>query len=465
YIRLSRVDGEGGGSRVYRLRVEDNGCGVPPEHIPAAFGQILYGSKYRLRQTRGMFGLGGAMTLLYGQITTHKPVYVASSTGETDKHEYKLMIDIQRNKPIILHHKVLKNDGWRGTVIDFYLEGDYPRAMPKVLEYLKQTALVNPYANITFVDPKGRLYMFLRATKKMPPPPREIKPHPVGVDVEMLRRIIRITKCKNMVCFMRTHFHRVGKTTAIKFLKFAGIDPKTNPKDLQSEDIVRLVRSMKRFKGFLSPDASCLSPLGEELLKTGIIKELEPEFVAVCQRKPSSYGGHPFIVEVAIAYGGNIPRTGDINLYRFANKIPLLYDEASDVSWRVIKSINWRQYKVSPDMPVLVVTHICSTKVPYKTVGKEFVADIPEVRREIELGIREVARKLGYYLSKKEKAIREQKRLGVFAKYLPKIAEFSSKLVDREPPDIEVLLRRIGRFEPREISREATPGEQEASPE
>jgi len=446
YVRLSKVDG--GEVNVYCLRVEDNGCGVPPEHVPAAFGQVLFGSKYRLRQTRGMFGLGGAMALLYGQITTHKPVYVASSTGKEDIHEYRLMIDIQRNKPIILEHRVAENgDGWRGTIVEFYLEGDYPRAMPKVLEYLKQTAVVNPYANITFVDPRGRLYMFLRATTKMPPPPKETKPHPWGVDVELLRRIIRITNCKNMVSFMKTHFHRVGDVTAKNFLKFAGIDPNLNPKDLTPEEVVKLVRAMKKFDKFMAPDASCLSPLGEELLRAGVIKELHPEFVAVCQRRPSAYSGHPFIVEVAIAYGGEVPRTGEITLYRFANKIPLLYDEASDVSWRVIKSINWRNYLVTPDMPVLIVTHICSTKVPYKTVGKEFIADIPEVHREILFAIREVARKLRAYLSKREKALKEKKRLGVFSKYLPKIAEFSARVVGKEPPDVEKLLRKVSRFE------------------
>jgi len=281
----------------------------------------------------------------------------------------------------------------------------------------------------------------------MPPPPKETKPHPWGVDVELLRRIIRITNCKNMVSFMKTHFHRVGDTTAKNFLKFAEIDPNLNPKDLTPEEVVKLVRAMKKFDKFMAPDASCLSPLGEELLRAGVIKELHPEFVAVCQRRPSAYSGHPFIVEVAIAYGGEVPRTGEITLYRFANKIPLLYDEASDVSWRVIKSINWRNYLVTPDMPVLIVTHICSTKVPYKTVGKEFIADIPEVHREILFAIREVARKLRAYLSKRERALKEKKRLGVFSKYLPKIAEFSARVVGKEPPDVEKLLRKVSRFE------------------
>lgn len=436
-------------TNVYKLRVEDNGSGVPARHIPAAFGQVLFGSKYKLRQARGTFGLGGTMALLYGQITTHKPAYVKSSTGKSRVYEYKLMVDIQKNRPIILDRKVLLNkEGWRGTTVEFCLEGDFIKAMTRILEYFKQTALVNPYANITFVDPKGRLYKFTRVTTKMPPPPRETEPHPYGVDVEAIQRLMRITPCRNMVDFMRYHFHRVGEKTAVRFLESAGIGKTRNPRKLKHEDMVRLVRMMKNFDGFLPPDASCLSPLGEELLKAGILKELKPEFIAVCQRQPSTYSGHPFIVETAIAYGGDVPKKGDFILYRFANRIPLLYDEASDVSWRIVKGINWRRYKVTPEMPIAILVHICSTKVPYKTVGKEFIADRPEVKKEIVNGIREAARELQHFLTKREYVERERKRLSTFSKYLPKIAQFSTELAGKEkPPDITRLLRSVKKYE------------------
>jgi DNA topoisomerase-6 subunit B len=342
----------------------------------------------------------------------------------------------------------LNKEGWRGTIVEFTLEGDYSKAMPRILEYIKQTALVNPYANITFIDPKGRLYKFTRVTTKMPPPPKETKPHPYGVDVETIQRLMRITPCRNMVDFMRYHFHRVGATTAHKFLEFAGIGKTKDPRKLKPEEIVRLVHMMKRFNGFLAPDASCLSPLGEDLLKAGILKELQPEFIAVRQRPPSTYSGHPFIVEAAVAYGGNIPKRSDFVLYRFANRIPLLYDEASDVSWRIIKAMNWRRYKVSPDLPIAILVHLCSTKVPYKTVGKEFIADRPEVKREILNGIREAARELQHFLTKQEHVERDRKRLNIFSKYLPKIAQFSTELAGKKKqPDLTKLLTKVKKYE------------------
>ena len=448
YVRLSYEGEATKDTQIYKLRVEDNGIGVPPRHIPSAFGQILFGSKYKLKQQRGTFGLGGKMAILYGQITTHQPASIVSSTGISKTYMYKLMIDIQRNRPLILDRKVLINkEMWRGTIVEFTLEGDYFRAMPKILDYFKQTAMVNPYANLTFVDPKGRLYKFIRVTKDMPTAPKETKPHPYGVDVELLQRLIQITPYKNMLDFLRNHFHRVGDITAKKFLEYSNLSPSKNPKRLDHEEIVRLMHMLKKFPDFLPPDASCLSPLGEDLLRTGILKELNPEFVSVHQRKPATYAGHPFIVETGIAYGGEIPARGNFMVYRFANRIPLLYDEANDVSLRVIQAMNWRRYRVTPEMPVAIFVHICSTKVPYKTVGKEFIADRPEVRREIANGLREVARQIQLFLSKREHVDKERKRLGVFSKYLPRIAEFSTQLAGRKRrPDIEKLLASVKKY-------------------
>jgi DNA topoisomerase-6 subunit B len=348
-------------------------------------------------------------------------------------NEIELSIDIQHNKPRINREAVKPNpNGWHGTVVEFTLEGNYLRAMPKILEYLRQTAMVNPYAEVTFIDPRGRLYYFERVTETMPVPPREIPPHPHGCDVEMLQRMINLTETKTMIDFMTSHFHRVGEKTAKAFLEAADVPANKNPKRLTPNEVVKITQAMRTFRDFLPPDASCLSPLGKELLEAGIKKELKPEFVAVEQRNPSTYSGYPFIVEVAIAYGGEVLTIPGITLYRFANRIPLLYDEASDISRIVVnEQINWRYYKVTPELPVAVIVHICSTKVPYKTVGKEFIADRPEVEREIKNGINSVARRLAAYLSRKIIVEHEQKRIDLYSKYLPKIARFSSELMGR----------------------------------
>jgi len=456
YVRFQHVSGPLDGVSIFRTRVQDNGTGVPDEKIPMAFGKVLYGSKYGLRQSRGTFGLGGTMALLYGQITTNVPAHVVSSVGDDYVHEYEMSIDIQRNRPNVLRYRTHPNEKrWHGTILEFSTEGDYARASSKVLEYLKQTAMANPYADITFVDPRGRLYVFERTVKKIPALARETKPHPHGADVETVQRLIAATSAKDMLSFFTTHFHRVGKGIARRFLDKAGVDVSQSPKELSPDMVVRLVTAIKAFEGFLPPDGSCLSPLGKQLLDAGIMKELQPEFTSVVQRQPSAYSGYPFVVEVGLAYGGEVPRTGDIVLYRFANKIPLLYDETSDVSWKVAHgSIDWRHYRVNPlEQQLAVVVHVCSTKIPYKTVGKEFLADRPEVEREILNALREAGRGLMAYLSRKERAERDRKRLDVYRRYLPKIARFSTKLSGKDKePSLEPLLTKVAQLDKAEAT-------------
>ena len=450
YLRISEVEASETGTSIYTMRVEDNGTGLPPEHIPRCFGQVFYGSKYTLKQARGTFGLGGTITILYGQITTHKPVTITSSTG-SDIHEYEMMIDIANNRPLILRHTVLKNEkDWRGTVVELQLEGDYSRIKSRLLEYLRQTAMVNPYADLTFIDPSGRLYRYERGTEKMPPLPEAVKPHPHGIDVENFRRLITVTKTRTMKQFMMEHFQGIGSKTAEKFLRAANTKPRLRPKTLQPDDIVKLVRAAREFRDFKRPDPSCLSPIGEELMETGITKELdltEDDFLKVVTRKPSTYLGYPFIVEAAVATGKSISKQfkGGTTIIRFANRIPLLFDESSGVVWKVInRNINWATYKVFADTPVVIAVHVCSTKIPYKTVGKEYMADQPEVEREITNAIRTAARSLRVFISRGIRVERERRRLDIFGKYLPKIAEFATRLSDNEvQPDIGPLLRAV----------------------
>ena len=287
--------------RPYRLTVVDNGTGVAPQHVPSAFGKVFYGSKYVLRQSRGMFGLGGTMAILYGQITTNKPVVVTTSADGKWKHMFQMIIDIGENRPTVLKRQRTDANGTTGTRVDLILEGDYLRATQKVNEYFKQTALVASYANLTFVDPTGQVAFFERATTSLPPPPKETLPHPYGIDVEALKRIIKVSETHDMKTFMVTHFHRVGDRIATKFLEFAGISPRLPPRRLNNAQVVSIVDALQRFPDFLQPDAAVLSPIGEEILLAGIAKELNPEFSTGVARPPCSYSGFPFLVEVGVA--------------------------------------------------------------------------------------------------------------------------------------------------------------------
>ncbi len=424
FVSIEKVDAS---ENYYRVTVEDNGIGIQPQHVPNAFGQVLYSSKYRLRQARGRFGLGAKMAILYGQIRTGMPVEVYTSPiGSSKIYYFRIKIDIEHNRPIVLGQGEFSNpSGWHGTRVSVVVEGDWPRARHRIHMYMQRTAIAAPYANIVFLDPDGKVTVYSRRINKLPPQPREVKPHPHGVDIELLKQLIKKTNARTLLEFMVEAFQGVGKKTAKAFLEYAGFPEDMDPRKLTDRQLEKLARKLREYPRFRPPSADALSPLGPEIIETGLRTILRPEFVVAVTRRPKAYEGHPFIVEVGIAYGGAIPPSNEPLLLRYANKIPLLYDEKADVAWKVVDPHNfdWKAYLVTFPAPIAVLTHIASTKVPYKGVGKESVADVVEIERELRNALREAARRLRDYLSKKMKEEEARKRIVTFMKYTPEVAK------------------------------------------
>ncbi len=537
HLTIKAVEPDKPDPKPYILTVKDNGPGIDAEHIPLAFGTVLYGSKFGLKQARGMFGLGATMAILYGQITTNKPVTVKSSSDAKIQNQFEILLDIQKNKPVIVKHTT-KEVAKKGLSVSICLEGDYSKAGNKIRDYVYETSLITPYASITFDDPKGNKFSHPRFVKDIPPPPTIIRPHPHGIDVERIRRMIvesqfeiptiddaMIEKVRKdlglsvkklsftsimekakkkwktlprqvrvvialmsflkmdfeklnkiriedidmpnkklfywdfgdsqsksvdmdpesqyykqltntvqgepLTTFLTKRFQRVGPTTALKFASFAKLKPEKRMGTLTNQELVNLSDALQKFDDFMAPDSSCLAPLGAEPLEKGIKKFFNPDFVAVVQRPASAYSGFPFIIEMGIAYGGDI-KSGGPHVYRYANRIPLLYDEGSDVVIKVVNDTDWGRYKVKGEPPFIIVSHICSTRIPYKTAGKENVADRQEIERELRLALQFLSRKLSSFMSKRGQAEAAKKRANLYAKYIPMIAEFCTELAGKK---------------------------------
>lgn len=444
---------------VYRITVKDNGIGIPEKYIPEAFGRVLFSSKYVLRQTRGLFGLGAKMIVLYGQITVGEPAEIISATiGSKKIYSYKISIDVKENKPIVLQRGVWPNiGGWHGTIVKISVEGDWGRAKQKILDYVKRTAIVTPYANIVLRTPDGEIYTYPRATDKLPPPPRETKPHPHGVDIEMLKAMISETKEPTLLDFIANEFQGVGKVIAGRFLQSYGFDPGKNPKELSKEELEALAKALREFNEFRKPRAEYLSPIGADLIKIGLSSILKPEFADAVTMKPIVYEGHAVVIEVGIAYGGAIEPSDEPQLLRFANKIPLLYDERTDVSWKVVsENIDWNYYDVAFPAPIAILTHICGTKIPYKGVGKESVAEVPVIERELEEGVRHVARSLKLYLTRKQREEEYMRKAVTIIKYIPEVSIALAAFLRSNPEPVdpkviedklfELVKRRYGEY-------------------
>jgi DNA topoisomerase-6 subunit B len=265
------------------------------------------------------------------------------------------------------------------------------------------------------------------------------------------KQLTNTVQGETLTSFLTKRFQRVGRTTAEKFANFANFKPEKRIGTMTNQELVKLSDSLQKFTAFLSPDPRCLAALGELPLEKGMRNFFNPDFLAVVQRGASAYSGFPFIVEMGIAYGGQIPAGGP-KTFRFANRIPLLYDEGSDVVLKVVNETDWGRYKVKNDPPLVIVSHICSTRIPYKTVGKENVADRPEIERELRLALQFLSRKLSSYMSKKGQAEMQKKRANLYSKYIPLVARFSTELAGKKKePNYQKMLKEISVIEAEEI--------------
>ena len=286
--------------------------GVDPHHVPRAFGKVFYGSKYVLSQSRGMFGMGGTMAILYGQITTNKPVKITTSTDGKSRHIFEMLIDISENKPIILRKDTEEGCRQDGTRVDVILEGDFTRAAQKINEYFKQTALVGSYANLTFVDPIGRITTYERATESMPAAPKETLPHPHGIDVEALKRMIKITDEKTMV---EVHGQQAlpprRRHQRQEVPQFARDGWEARAREaLQRADRQdrRRAPAVSRTSSRRTPPASPQS--ASRYSPPGLSRSFSQSSRRSSLRPPSSYSGFPFLVEVGLVYGGKVLEPG-----------------------------------------------------------------------------------------------------------------------------------------------------------
>jgi len=438
YIKIEELEKD-----KYKIVIRDNGPGIERKQIPKIFGTLLYGSKFhRLRQSRGQQGLGISMAVLYSQLTTGEATEILASRGKGITRKFKLKIDVKKNEPVILSEETIEGKDWRGTQVTLICEGIYREHKQSVLEYLKQTAISNPYANITFDGPTGKME-FKRGVEKLPKKPKEIKPHLHGVELGIMVRMLHETSARSIIGFLTSEFSRVGKTTADDIAKRAEIDPRTSPKKITDVEVVKIIKAIKEIK-LTRPPTDCLSPLGSVSIENGLRKELDPEFVATITRPPAVYRGWPFQIEVGIAYGGSI---SEARLMRFANRVPLLYQQGDCAVTKSAAGIDWKRYGIESDKlptgPVIIFVHMMSVWVPFTSESKEAVASYPIIIKEVKLALQECARKLSIYLSGVRKAQAVAERKSIFERYAHETAVALNELTGVNADDVEKKIKQI----------------------
>ncbi|HSF69648.1 MAG TPA: DNA topoisomerase VI subunit B, partial [Nitrospira sp.] len=439
----------------FRITVLDNGPGIVRQQIPRIFAKLLYGSKFhRLRMSRGQQGIGISAAGMYGQLTTGKPVTIISRTGpRAAAHFFEVQIDTKKNEPLVHESKQIEWNQVRGTQVMLEVEGKYQKGRASVDEWLEQTSIANPHVRLIYHQPEGEMKEFPRTYHELPPSPREIKPHPYGIEFGMLLKMLQDTKSHSLSGFLSSDFCRVSPQLANEICRTAGLSPNMKPRDLKGHAAELLYQTIQSAK-VMTPPTNCLSPIGEKAILAGLYKQIKGEFYTAVSRPPAVYRGNPFIIETGLAYGNHPDgqatavaptepkaegehREDEAELarvIRYANRVPLLYQQSACATFKAVLNTTWKHYGVTqsrgalPGGPMVIFVHMASVWVPFTSESKEAIADYDEIQKEITLSLRECGRRLGLFLRRRERAASEYRRRNIFELYIEEVVEACNRL-------------------------------------
>ncbi|HII63765.1 MAG TPA: DNA topoisomerase VI subunit B, partial [Candidatus Poseidoniaceae archaeon] len=313
-VEITKIEGK---KDVIELTTEDNGPGIPQKSIEKVFGQLLFGSRFHaIRQSRGQQGIGITGVVMYSQLTTGKPTQVISKiASETSAVSVKIGLDTRKNKAIKSEQDriIWENDGHlkeHGLKVTCRMKAKYQRGRQSVYQYLRMTSIVNPHADITFIDPDGETHHWPRVTERLPTKVDAIKPHPHGIELGELQRMLRESKDSRMTTFFRHNFSGVSARASKEICEAAEISEKEKPTKIKPDEIrsiLEVFQGEKLLNGkpvkLLSPPTNCLSPIEELLIKKGLSKTIDSKFISTMTRAPNVSHGNPFQIEVGLIFG------------------------------------------------------------------------------------------------------------------------------------------------------------------
>ena len=426
----------------YLLRVRDNGPGIPPDIVPKVFGKLLAGTKFhRMIPTRGQQGIGAAGVTMFAQMTTGKPVHVKTGRGDGVIWEMDVMIDVKRNEPLIKNRRKYEGD-WRGTeIVAEMKEVTYNRSKYSAYEYIRRTAIANPHAQITLVEPDGKKTAWYRTSFEPVSMAKEGRPHPLGITVDDLMTLAHhVTQSRRISSMLKSELEAFGDKSARELERRLGREIVfKNPSELQWHEAEKVVAALKEMK-FRSPSTDVLISIGADQIRNSLRANLRPRHVATISRKPKVYsGGIPFIVEVGVAIDGDIK---GFELVRYANRAPLLFEQGACAITQAVQSVDWKRYGVHSlnESNIVIFVNIVSTHIPYVSAGKQAIADVPEIVSEIRYALMEAGRRVKEYTSKVSQLKELLAKKKILNHYLPELSTALSKILDKNPEEIQTVL-------------------------
>jgi len=398
-----------------------------------------------------------------------------------------------------------------GTSVSIELEGKYQRGRGSVDEFLELTAIANPHARIVFLAPSkvaseeteiaevvlgfgkqssrsrdreaavdpasaalpakshpdgrglevrpseppsttevGGVTIHPRGTDTLPVETKEIQPHPRGIELGILLQMLKEAEAEkpgySLFNFLQDRFSRVSSATAGNLCKSIGATSRTKVADIDHKQAEQLFKHLQEAK-LPPPPTNCLAPIGVRQLLAGLLKGVRAEFYAASSREADVYRGRPFQIEAAIAFGGDLPADEPARVIRFANRVPLQYQQSACSSFKAVIDANWRNYALQqpkgspPVAPLVIMIHMASVWVPFTSESKEAIADYDEIRKEMKLALQECGRKLNTYLNRRRRMQREGERRDAFLRYIGEVAKACSAITGADAKELYEALQ------------------------
>tara|TARA_B100000575_G_C23136876_1_gene660646 strand:+ start:617 stop:2770 length:2154 start_codon:yes stop_codon:yes gene_type:complete len=442
---------------------QDNGPGIPRDSIEGVFGKFLLGSRFHaIRQTRGQQGIGITGVVMYSQLTTGSKTHVISKIkSDSSAVHVDLGIDTKKNRAIktkemrdIWIDEKTGEEVFHGLKITTVMKAKYQRGKKSVYQYLRMTSIVNPHASISLVvyDKEGQIIeegSWARTSNKLPRVVEEIKPHPHGIQLGTLQRMLRESTDRRMTSFLKHNFSGVSPRAAKEILRMAEVEEGRTPKRIKPEEAKEMIVAFQTVK-LLKPPMDCLSPIEDLLIKKGLSKAIDSRFASTVTRSPTVSQGNPFQIEVGLVFGGDLSSEGPIEILRFANRVPLMYQQGGCLLTKALEAVNWKKYGLDqpggsgiPKGPAAVLVHLASTNVQFTSEAKEAVSYNEEVFDEVRKAMLEVGRGLKNHLKKSSERKKAKEKFELVNIILPEISKKSSELLGREEPDLAPVITQI----------------------
>jgi DNA topoisomerase-6 subunit B len=252
-------------------------------------------------------------------------------------------------------------------------------------------------------------------------------PHPYGVELGVLMQAFRDTKSRNLRGCLMNDFSRVSARIADEICKKGRVQTSRRPSEISRDEAEQIHSAIQKTR-IMAPPTDCIAPIGDELIERALRAEVTADFYAASTRRPAVYRGNPFLVEVGLAYGGGLPTEETVTVYRFANRVPLQYQQGACAITKAVSSTEWKSYGLQqprggqPVGPMLIMVHVASVWVPFTSESKEAIASYPEIIKELRLALQECGRKVGSYVRRRRRELDEAKKRSYIEKYIPHVA-------------------------------------------